>query len=508
MRAASDDDLAPLAPVNAAIRPPEPLPLFRPAPDGEPFPIEALGPALGRAARAIMARVQCPDALAGNAVLAAAALAAQAHADVVVPATGHPRPLSLFIVSVAGSGERKSAADSEALRPIREREAELRADHARLALAHENAMAAWETARAAAKKAGAGDPDATRAALDALGSPPVAPYAPMLTAGEPTGEGLCKLFAHSWPGLGLFSAEGGAFIGGHALAPESRLRTFAALSELWDGSPIRRVRAGDGATILPGRRLSLHLMVQPDAAAGLLADPIARDQGLLSRVLVAAPPALSGTRFLQGEVDPDHDKALRFYTARILDLLHRPLRLGASADKRELDPRHLTLDPDGVRLWTSYYNHAEADLRDGRALATVRGFGAKLAEHVLRIAGVLALVDDPDAVMIPIEALERAIRIADFYASEAVRLFGSPALSPEVVRAEALREWLLTGWHKHVIGLRHIVRLGPNAIREARSARAALVVLEAHGWVTPIPSGAIIEGERAREAWHIWRPSP
>ena len=108
----------------------EPLPLRRALPPAEPFPLSALGPLLEGAARAIMDRVQCPDAIAAQSVLGAASLAAQAHADVIIPATGHARPLSLFLVTVAASGERKSAADREALGPIYDRERELRDQYA------------------------------------------------------------------------------------------------------------------------------------------------------------------------------------------------------------------------------------------------------------------------------------------------------------------------------------------------------------------------------------------
>jgi hypothetical protein len=39
---------------------------------------------------------------------------------------------------------------------------------------------------------------------------------------------------------------------GHAMKDDARLRSAAGLSGLWDGTPLRRVRAGDGAIILPG----------------------------------------------------------------------------------------------------------------------------------------------------------------------------------------------------------------------------------------------------------------
>jgi hypothetical protein len=65
-------------------------------------------------------------ALCGQSVLATAALATQAHGNVELP-TGHAKPLSCFFLAVAASGERKSACDDEALRPVRTREKALRA---------------------------------------------------------------------------------------------------------------------------------------------------------------------------------------------------------------------------------------------------------------------------------------------------------------------------------------------------------------------------------------------
>ena len=106
-----------------------PRPLRRELSPAKPFPIDALGQVLGAATRAIIDKVQCGDAIAACSVLAAASLVVQAHADVVQPATGRARPLSLYIYTVAASGDRKSAADHEALSPIRAREQALGAQY-------------------------------------------------------------------------------------------------------------------------------------------------------------------------------------------------------------------------------------------------------------------------------------------------------------------------------------------------------------------------------------------
>ena len=60
------------------------------------------------------ARFKFPRQSQHNPYSAAAALAAHAHADVMMPYSGQTRPLSLFFVTVAASGDRKSIADTEA----------------------------------------------------------------------------------------------------------------------------------------------------------------------------------------------------------------------------------------------------------------------------------------------------------------------------------------------------------------------------------------------------------
>ena len=87
-------------------------------PAARPYPVAALGPVLSGAAESIEMNCQCSPALAAQAVLAVASLASQRLADVRLP-YGQTRPLSLFFVTIAASGDRKSTADNEALIPVR-----------------------------------------------------------------------------------------------------------------------------------------------------------------------------------------------------------------------------------------------------------------------------------------------------------------------------------------------------------------------------------------------------
>src|SRR5205823_4188081 len=106
------------------VKPELPRPLMRELPPADRFPVDALGNVLGEAARAIHDRVQAPIAICGQSVLAAATLAVQGHADVVLPiGPGQARPVSSYFVTVAATGERKSACDTEAAWPVRRHEA-------------------------------------------------------------------------------------------------------------------------------------------------------------------------------------------------------------------------------------------------------------------------------------------------------------------------------------------------------------------------------------------------
>src|SRR5262249_44839580 len=325
-----------------------PRPLMREMSPPDPFPAEALGLVLANAAVGIQDGTRAPIGICGQSVMAAATLATQAHADVRLP-TGQLRPLSNFFATVAVTGERKTAADAEALWPIRKREEALREQYDPARQEYEEARKAWERAPDHAAKAGKGNAGAIKAALAQLGPPPNEPLLPFLAVTEPTIEGLIKVFAKGWPSLGVFSDEGGMFIGGHAMKEEARLRTATTLSKLWDGNPIDRIRSGESAQVLPGRRLAMHLMAQPNVAALFLGDGMLAEQGLLSRMLATAPESAIGTRMWRPAAE-ESNKAVQFYGKRLLDILELPLPL-AVGKQNELTPRELQLTREAHQKW-------------------------------------------------------------------------------------------------------------------------------------------------------------
>jgi len=481
-------------------KPEPPRPLIRELPPADPFPIDAIGEILGAAAKAINDRVQAPMAICGQSTLGAATLAVQAHADVELP-TGHVKPITNFFVTVAETGERKTATDNEALWPFKKREKKLREEYDAAFPLYENAKVAWEEARKDAVKKAKGNRSAIVLALNNLGPAPAAPLTPMLTCPEPTYEGLVKHLPTGQPSVGIFSAEGGQFIGGHGMTEEAKLRTAAGLSCLWDGETIKRVRGGDGVTILPGRRVAMHLMAQPDVAAVMLSDPMLLEQGLLSRCLVTAPESNAGSRMWH-EPAADSDAAIKRYGARILKILERRLPL-VEGKTNELSLRILPLATEARKMWIDFADSIETKIKPDGALAPVKGLANKLPEHAARLAAVLALVADIQAIDISAENMSAGIILAQHYAAEALRMFEGSRISADLLLAQKLLAWLTQTWNEDAVSLPDIYRNGPNAIRDKKTASSLVNILQDHGWLQRIEGGAEVAGHHRRDVWQI-----
>ena len=104
------------------VLPRPPRPLIESNPVAQPYPVHALGGILGPAVERMAEVIGVPQALAAQSVLAASALATQGHAGLQLD--GRNYPLSLYLITVAASGDRKTAADRCALLPARQWERE------------------------------------------------------------------------------------------------------------------------------------------------------------------------------------------------------------------------------------------------------------------------------------------------------------------------------------------------------------------------------------------------
>lgn len=500
---ATKDDVLRLARIPAVdpmVTAPEPL--RRPVPPSKPYPIEELGPILGPACESLRRVIQAPDAVCGASLLAAASLATQGLVDVEID--GRRLPISLWFLTVAESGERKSAVDAEAMRPARVREKLLAEAYKDLQPSYEAKLAEWQArrdcAKADAKKnKGVGLADA----LDALGPEPPPPLTPILIAGDFTIEGLSRLLAAGVPAIGAFTDEAALVFGGHGMTKETTARTAGTLCKLWDNGTLDRIRVADGATKLYGRRLALHLMGQPVVIEQALSDDLLAGQGFLARCLLAWPLSTAGTRVYVPE-SLRGDPAMVQYCEALTALHGRAFPL-ADGERNQLDPPKLTLSGEAFERWRHLHDSIERLMAPGGRYALVRPWASKTPEQCLRLAGVLATLEDPEAAMLEGGVIGRAAELVLWHLEEAVRLAGTAQVSVETRNAEMLLNWCHES-KKALVYSSQALRYGPSQIRERRVFLEAMRVLEEAGWAEKIEDGAVLDGRHRRHVWSIVTP--
>ena len=474
-----------------------PLPLQRVLSPPQPFPINALGDVLAPATQLIADVIRAPVGICGQSILAAVTLAVQGYVDIEID--GRIYPLSEFFLTIGATGERKSAVDSMVLRPHRAYQEALRLQYD---INHSNWLSLTDAYISAKKEylKNAKSYEEKKKLLSVLGSPPPMPLAPLILIEEPTYEGLIKLLSTGQPSIGLFSDEGGRFIGGHGMNVDNLLKTAAGLSELWDGKAVSRIRAGDSTPIQPGKRLALHLMAQPNVAQIMLSNSLLSEQGLMSRCLITWPVSTVGERYYQ-EVDLTTADEFLKYTACIANIFNTGLPL--KMDKlNELSPRRISLSKEAKALYIAFHDEVECNNGDGRLFSSIRGFANKAPDHAVRLAGILAVFNNVHCSEIDVDAMASGIVLVTYYINEALRLHNSSAIDPDIAKAQKLLDWLQSQQREKFTTV-EIYQRGPGEIREAQVAKKMMGILVTHNWAAQLDGGLEFNGIHRKEAWRL-----
>lgn len=478
---------------------PQPTPLIKPLPKATEFPMADLGPLI-EPIKAITTITQAPPSLALQGVLTAISISAQslANAETLLGAT----PLSLFLFSVAESSARKSSVDGLAMKAIREFEKPLLAKYAKEIAKFEEAEKGQRPRR-----------DSFSVFEDdhvaGCNRPTARPISPKICFDDMTYEGLVRHLEFGQPSIGLASDEGGKIVGGYAMSAQNQLAFAAAFSNLWDGKDINKVRAGSGSTALPGRRLTVHLSIQPKVAQSLFSNEEIRDQGLLSRILVVIPDSLKGTRFLYEDEDSlkerrDAEETLKSFSEQISALLSLQAEM-ADDDPQELKPHTLKLEVAARKHLLDFYNIVESQQSEDGLYSNVSGFAGKAAEQACRIAGNIAVFEDAGTQSISIKHMAVAITLMQFYLDEAVRIFDTGHVSQKLLNAEALRGWFCSRYKEDYIDLSEISKCGPNRLRSTPQNKEFIRLLEEHGHLEKVEGPIQIKGRVSRRAYRINR---
>ncbi|MEL6551456.1 MAG: YfjI family protein [Pseudomonadota bacterium] len=439
--------------------------------------------------------------IAFQSVLACASAATQHLSD--VETLSGTAPLSLFLLTIAKSGERKSSCDKLATQPFHEWEAEQAKEYQEAKAQFDFDLAVFETQSRQAVKASVDGGEVVE--RDTL-VPPSPPVIPRKLLSDPTYEGVLRHLETGDPSIAIFADEGAQFFGGPAMGRDNQLKTAAGFSKFWDAAQINRTRAGSEQMTFRNRRMALHLMIQPGVAESVLADQALLDQGLLSRTLIAHPLSRIGQRFIDVSPEEAERRALAqtdltAFQRRIAALLRIP---GPRQDfaPLELNPRVLHLSQDARALLVQFANAIEQQQAAGGNLSHITGFASKAAEQATRVAGVLTALQDHEAECVSLHAMQSAVSIVSWHLTEAQRLLDNGEVSKDMRDARCLLDWLKLHRRDMPFNRRDLTRNGPSRIRGTDLSKKLLSILEEHRHVRP-SAAAKVNGTRTSEAWEL-----
>ena len=463
---------------------PEPQPLVAQiAP--EPYPLDALPSRILAAVREVQAFAQAPVALVASAALSAVSVAVQGLYD-IKRADRLTGPCSLFMLTVAESGERKTTADGFFTTALREYEAE-QADIAKPSIkAFKADHAAWEAEKSglqdairSASKAGKASSELTAKMRALVNDEPQPPRVPRLLYSDATPEALTWGLSKTWPSAAVISSEAGGVFGSHGMGAESMTRNLSILNQLWDGRDLVFDRRKDnGSFAVRGARLTMSLQTQDitlrqffDRTAGL-----ARGIGFLARFLVACPESTQGTRLYKEP--PTSWPALASFNTRMAAIL----RTAAPIDEDgALQPVMLGLTPEAKAAWVQFHDAIETELGAGGELSDVKDVASKTADNAARLA-LLFHIFESGTGAVSADAFAGASRVVAWHLNEARRFLGEFAMSPELAEAARLDGWLLAYCRQQQtreVGKREAQQYGP--LRDGAQIDTALRELETLG---------------------------
>ena len=451
----------------------------------ESYPIDAFPEVVRGAVEEVQVFTQAPLPLVASSALGILSLTGQAYVD-VKRAEGLTGPTSLFLLTIADSGERKSTCDKFFTEPIRDYERQ-QTEAAQPACAdYRAALAAWESSQTGIKddirqRAKKGHTVETQhQELRRLeGDKPVPPRVPRLLRLDETPENLAWVLAREWPAAGVMSAEAGIVFGAHAMGKDSIMRNLALLNILWDGGTLAIGRRSTESFTVQGARFTVALQVQEATLRSFVerSGGLARGTGFLARFLLAWPESTQGRRLFKDA--PTDWPRLSAFHQRVAELLEQP----ATIDEHgALSPVVLSLDPEAKRVWVRFHDDIERQLCTGGELADVRDVASKAADNAARLAALFHAVELRPTGAVGPKTLENAARIVTWHVNEARRVFGDLALSPELTDAARLDRWLVHYCrHKgvQVVSRRELQRnVTPVHLRKGTALDDALKALE------------------------------
>jgi putative DNA primase/helicase len=423
-----DTDLAVLAEL-AGNWEAEPEPVLPQKKTSQPFPLESFPLIIREAVTETLEYTLVPAGFACSTALGVAAASVQ-HLAMVARDSQTVGPVSLYILSILRSGERKSTIFRKMWQGVRDRQKELYEE--------------WEHYEA-------NDYNQVDPILGAES-------APRILFEDATIQGLALEISNGVKSVLLSSSEGGTIFGGIGMRGDALMGAMACLNKAWDAEPQSMTRKQAVSTYLDDYRLSCLISAQRETLQEWLrrSEGLAEGMGFLARFLICVPKTTIGGRLYVPA--PEFTPKLNTFIEMCLTHLRTKTDLATVPT--------LNLSSEAQKEWVDFFNIIEAAQGSEGDYEFHTATASKIAEQAARIAGVFTLFGNENPKEIDVKTMKMGIDVAKWFLEESL-------------------DWLkkLKQDDKEPLKLSDLLQIGPRCIRSKKERDAAVEILCNYGWI-------------------------
>lgn len=438
------------------------------------FPLSAVPSFLREAIKDVNKFTQAPIPLITSSAISAMSLACQSLIDVRVN-ENVISPVSLFLLVIANSGERKTSVDRKLLKPFYQHDAntlhqarlnEKEFDLSQVIWREEEKGVLSQIRKKSAK--GQCVRELSKRLRELNDNKPAPPKISRLIYNNVTPEALqLAMYNHS-SNVGLIADEGANVL------DRQVMKDLSFINSLWDGVSFQVERKMTKSFTIEEGHITLSVMVQKKVFDSYIKrqGEKARGSGFFARCLVVhIDESLStqGERFIRPH---HHDSySLDVFHQRIVDLLEE-----SQANESSKIKKYAIFEPAAQYEWDSIYNHIESLIRPDKEYGSMNDFASKLPNNVARLSALFAYFID-GSTTIKKEYVESAWILCEWYMQQAMNLFGYEEGYYEAL----LLSWLHRKMHStesRSLRFNNIRRFGPNILRKGTLLETVISNLE------------------------------
>lgn len=406
-----------------------------------PYPLDAFHLIVKNAAEEVLHHVQAPDALIGMAFLSTMAVACQGLIDVRLP-TGQVRPISLNLMVIAESGERKTSVDSLVAAPIYSSDEKQAAQYQEALHEYGANVRCWKVIDAEnqrqlseALRSDLPIDDLRTQMVNHTKGKPVKPRMRRIIRQNATPRAIQEALAGDGESIAFHCDEGDVVLKSGAM------EYLGLLNKGWDGARLVVFdRAHAESIIARNPRVTVALMVQSSVLRAFCErqGDSARGSGHWARYLVGYPISTQGYRYVTL-----YDmvwSCLPQFHARVEELLNEfHCKKGLNDFQRTV----VGFSPEARARWVDLANIIENNLRPMGYLNDMQDFASKMMEIVGRISAMVHYFSKEGG-DISVDTINRAAAIVEWHMGEFKRLFSFSESVPQVqVDTHALERYMI-----------------------------------------------------------------